>query len=104
MLEHAVYSVISPEGCASILWRDAAQAPAAAEALRLTAEDLLRLKLVDSVIPEPLGGAQRDAAATVHAVGEAVAQALTPLLELDAATLRARRREKFLEMGRESLG
>src|SRR3984957_17256273 len=60
MLEHAVYSVISPEGCASILWRDAAQAPAAAEALRLTADDLLRLKLVDQVIAEPLGGAHRD--------------------------------------------
>lgn len=104
MLEHAVYSVISPEGCASILWRDAAQAPVAAEALRLTAEDLFRLKLVDTVIPEPLGGAQRDAAAMIHAVGEAVAQALTPLLELDAPTLKTRRREKFLDMGREALG
>src|SRR6185312_10943775 len=60
MLEHAIYSVISPEGCASILWRDAAQAPAAAEALRLTAEDMHGMKLVDAVIPEPLGGAQRD--------------------------------------------
>src|ERR1700693_4022831 len=60
MLEHAIYSVISPEGCASILWRDAAQAPVAAEALRLTAEDLMRLSLVDGVIPEPLGGAQRN--------------------------------------------
>jgi len=104
MLEHAIYSVISPEGCASILWRDAAQAPAAAEALRLTSEDLHRLKLVDTVIPEPLGGAQRDAAATVQAVGEAVAQALAPLAELDGPTLKARRREKFLEMGREALG
>ena len=73
MLEHAIYSVISPEGCASILLRDAAQAPAAAEALRLTAEDLKRLALVDVVIPEPLGGAQRDAAATIAAVGDAVA-------------------------------
>ncbi len=69
MLEHAVYSVISPEGCASILWRDAAQASVAAEALRLTAEDLLRLKLIDQIVPEPLGGAQRDKAATLHAVG-----------------------------------
>ncbi|HEY6432913.1 MAG TPA: acetyl-CoA carboxylase carboxyltransferase subunit alpha [Acetobacteraceae bacterium] len=103
MLEHAVYSVISPEGCASILWRDAAQAPAAAEALRLTAEDLHRFRLVDAVIPEPLGGAQRDAGATIRAVGEAVEQALTPLLGLDSATLKSRREEKFLEMGRDGL-
>jgi acetyl-CoA carboxylase carboxyl transferase subunit alpha len=103
MLEHAVYSVISPEGCASILWRDAAQAPVAAEALRLTAEDLHRLRLVDAVIPEPLGGAQRDPAATIRTVGEAVEQALTPLLALDAATLKSRREEKFLEMGRDGV-
>jgi len=104
MLEHAIYSVISPEGCASILWRDAAQAPAAAEALRLTAEDMHGMKLVDAVIPEPLGGAQRDPAATIRSVGDAVAHALTPLLTMDGATLRSRRREKFLEMGREPLG
>ena len=103
MLEHAIYSVISPEGCASILWRDAAQAPAAAEALRLTAEDLNRLALVDAVIPEPLGGAQRDAAATIAAVGDAVAEALLPLIELDGATLKARRRERFLDAGRVGL-
>ncbi len=103
MLEHAIYSVISPEGCASILWRDAAQATAAADALRLTADDLKRMKLVDAVIPEPLGGAQRDAAATIEAVGAAVAEALTPLLALDGPTLKARRREKYLEMGREAL-
>ncbi len=100
MLEHAVYSVISPEGCASILWRDAAQAPQAAEALKLTAEDLRRLTLVDAVIPEPLGGAHRDPAVTIAAVGRQVADALEPLVALDGATLRARRREKFLEMGR----
>ena len=104
MLEHAIYSVISPEGCASILWRDAAQAPAAAEALRLTAEDLLRLKLVDAVVPEPLGGAHRDPSVTIQAVGDAVASALEALLPLDAAALRARRREKFLAMARESIG
>jgi acetyl-CoA carboxylase carboxyl transferase subunit alpha len=103
MLEHAVYSVISPEGCASILWREASQAAAAAEALKLTAEDLKRLKLIDTVIAEPLGGAQRNAAATLEAVGNAVAEALSPLVELDGATLRARRREKFLEMGRDGL-
>ena len=71
MLEHAIYSVISPEGCASILWRDAGQAADAAEALRLTADDLKRLELVDEVIPEPVGGAQRDTAATIDAVGNA---------------------------------
>jgi acetyl-CoA carboxylase carboxyl transferase subunit alpha len=103
MLEHAIYSVISPEGCASILWRDATQAATAAEALRLTAEDLKRMALVDTVIPEPLGGAQRDPQATIRAVGDAVAEALGPLAALDGATLKARRRDKFLEMGREGL-
>jgi len=100
MLEHAVYSVISPEGCASILWRDAAQAPVAAEAMKMTAEDLKKLHLIDAITPEPLGGAHRDPAATVQAVGDKVEALLAPLLELDGATLKARRREKFLEMGR----
>ena len=100
MLEHAIYSVISPEGCASILWRDAAQASTAAEALKLTAEDLRRLNLVDSVVTEPLGGAHRDPEATMAALGDRIAELLAPLVELDGATLRARRREKFLEMGR----
>ncbi len=102
MLEHSVYSVISPEGCASILWRDAAQAPAAAEALRLTALDLHALRIIDSIVPEPIGGAHRmpdEAVANVHA---AVQEALAPLLALDAATLQARRREKFLAMGRDA--
>ncbi len=103
MLEHAIYSVISPEGCATILWRDAAQAPLAAEALRLTAEDLTRLRLVDAIIAEPLGGAHRDREATLHAVDGAVQSALSPLLALDGATLKARRREKYLAMGREAL-
>jgi acetyl-CoA carboxylase carboxyl transferase subunit alpha len=102
ILEYAIYSVISPEGCASILWRDAAQAPAAAEALKLTAEDLLRLKLVDQVIAEPLGGAHRDKPATLQAVRQAVHEALAGLSGLDGATLRAKRREKFLAMGREA--
>jgi acetyl-CoA carboxylase carboxyl transferase subunit alpha len=100
MLEHSIYSVISPEGCASILWRDAAQAATAAEALRLTAEDLRKLALVDAVIAEPLGGAHRDPAAMLAAVSRQISDSLEPLLELDGATLRARRREKFLEMGR----
>lgn len=103
MLEHAIYSVISPEGCASILWRDAAQAASAAEALRLTAEDLKRLGLIDEVVPEPLGGAQRDAGATIVSVGNAVATALAPLVGLDGIALKARRREKYLEIGREGL-
>ncbi|MFC4166756.1 acetyl-CoA carboxylase carboxyltransferase subunit alpha [Teichococcus aestuarii] len=100
MLEHSIYSVISPEGCASILWRDAAQASTAADALKLTAQDLSRLALIDAVVAEPLGGAHRDAAAAIAAVGDKVAECLEPLLALDSGTLRARRREKFLEMGR----
>jgi acetyl-CoA carboxylase carboxyl transferase subunit alpha len=104
MLEHAVYSVISPEGCASILWRDAVQASVAAEALHLTAEDLLRLKLIDLIVPEPLGGAQRDKPATLSSVGSAIQDALATLNGADAATLRNRRREKFLAMGRETIG
>ena len=104
MLEHAIYSVISPEGCASILWRDAGQAALAAEALRLTAEDLRVLRLVDTVVAEPLGGAHRDPAATIHTVGEAIRQALASLDELNGPTLIARRREKFLAMGRDVLG
>ena len=102
MLEHAIYSVISPEGCAAILWKEAAQAPTAAEALKVTAEDLKRLGLIDAIVPEPLGGAHRDGAAANAAVGEAIAAALQPLLALDAAALKVKRRDKFLEMGREA--
>ena len=104
MLEHAIYSVISPEGCASILWRDAAQAPVAAEAMHLTADDLLRLKLIDHIVPEPLGGAQRDKPATLESVALAIQDALAGLNGMDGATLRSRRREKFLAMGRETIG
>lgn len=104
MLEHAIYSVISPEGCASILWRDAAQASVAAEALRLTAEDLLRLKLIDQIVTEPLGGAQRDKPATLQAVSRAIQEALSSLSGMDGVALRAKRREKFLAMGRETFG
>ncbi len=103
MMEHAVYSVISPEGCASILWRDAAQAPVAAEALRITADDLKRLKLIDAIVPEPLGGAQRDPAAALAGLADAIGAALAPLLGHDGPGLIARRREKFLAMGRDSL-
>ena len=104
MLEHAIYSVITPEGCASILWRDPAQAAVAAEALRLTADDLRRLRLIDEVVPEPLGGAHRDPQATVMAMGEAIRSALHALSGMDGAALIARRREKFLAMGRETIG
>jgi acetyl-CoA carboxylase carboxyl transferase subunit alpha len=104
MLEHAIYSVISPEGCASILWRDAGQAAQAADALKLTAADLKNLRLVDEVISEPLGGAHRAADAAIDQVGTAIDLALQPLLGLDPAALRAQRREKFLAMGREGVG
>ena len=103
MLEHAVYSVISPEGCASILWRDAAQAATAAEALKLTAADLKALHLIDTVVAEPLGGAHRDQATAMASVSTAIAEALAPLLDLGPAALKAQRREKFLAMGREGL-
>jgi acetyl-CoA carboxylase carboxyl transferase subunit alpha len=99
MLEHAVYSVISPEGCAAILWRSGDQAPAAAEAMRLTAQDLHELGVVDQIIPEPLGGAHRAPDEAVAAVGDALEQALAPLLVLSGAELRHRRRQKFLGMG-----
>lgn len=101
MLEHAIYSVISPEGCASILWRDAAQSALAAEALKLTAADLKALHLVDEVVGEPLGGAHRDPDGTIAAVGAAVEAQLKPLLNLEPAALRSQRREKFLAMGRD---
>ncbi len=99
MLEHAVYSVISPEGCASILWRDAARAQDAAEALKITAQDLARLKLIDGVIAEPLGGAQRDTGVAISAVGVAVDEALRELEGMDGAALKTHRREKFANLG-----
>jgi acetyl-CoA carboxylase carboxyl transferase subunit alpha len=99
MLEHSVYSVISPEGCASILWRSAGNAQDAAEALKLTAQDLLKLGIIDQIVTEPLGGAHRDKAATIDAVGNAIESALNPLLALDRLALRKQRREKFLAMG-----
>ena len=100
MLEHSIYSVISPEGCASILWKDASHAAQAAEAMRLTAQDLLALRLIDEIVPEPVGGAHRDPQGVMRAVELAIAGVLDSLLPLDGATLRARRREKYLAMGR----
>ncbi len=101
MLEHSVYSVISPEGCASILWRDAASAAQAAEAMRMTADDLKSLKLIDAIIPEPPGGAHRAPARAIRTAGDTIAAQLPALVALDPAALKARRREKFLGMGRE---
>jgi acetyl-CoA carboxylase carboxyl transferase subunit alpha len=103
MLEHAIYSVISPEACASILWRDPKQASTAAETLRLTAQDLKRLGLIDQIVPEPVGGAQRDPAAAMASVGKVLAEALKELQPLAPERLRELRREKFLAMGREAL-
>jgi acetyl-CoA carboxylase carboxyl transferase subunit alpha len=100
MLEHSVYSVISPEGCASILWRDAALASEAAEAMQMSAEPLKKLGIVDTIVPEPMGGAHRDAQATIAALGEAVAQALERLTGTEAAALVTQRRDKFLAIGR----
>jgi acetyl-CoA carboxylase carboxyl transferase subunit alpha len=103
MLENAVYSVITPEGCASILWRSADQAQEAAEALRMTAEDLKKLDVIDEVITEPVGGAHREPDQAITAVGDAMARALEDLSRLDRETLRRRRREKFLAMGQKGL-
>lgn len=103
MLEHAVYSVISPEGCASILWRDGNHAEEAADALKLTAEDLKKLGVIDTIIPEPLGAAHRGPAETIKAVGDAFEASLGELLRLDGGKLRQLRREKFIEMGSATL-
>lgn len=103
MLEHSIYSVISPEGCASILWKSADKARDAAAALRLTASDLLQLGVIDAIAKEPVGGAQRDAQATIAAVGEAIAEQLSLLKDLSPDEARADRRKKFLEMGKQHL-
>lgn len=99
MLEHAVYSVISPEGCASILWRSADKAREAAEALRLTAQDLFKLKVIDRIIDEPLGGAHRDTKSALAATARGIAEALNQLTERDIATLKHERRAKYLAIG-----
>jgi len=100
MYEHAIYSVISPEGCASILWRDAAQAPVAAEAMRITAQDLKKLGLIDEIVTEPLGGAHRSPDVALTALGDAVERQLAPLKGLSPEALKAKRRDKFLAMGK----
>lgn len=103
MLEHSVYSVISPEGCASILWKDAEKMREAAEALRLTAQDLKKLDVIDRIIPEPLGGAQRDRAAMIKAVGASIGAMLKELDGKSPDALRQDRRQKFLSMGARGL-
>ncbi|MDR3423686.1 MAG: acetyl-CoA carboxylase carboxyltransferase subunit alpha [Alphaproteobacteria bacterium] len=103
MLEHAIYSVISPEGCASILWRSAANAPDAAAALHLTAQDLLQLGIIDRIIPEPVGGAHRNPEQIIARTGDAIAAALAEASSLDPAALVAARHEKFLGMGQKGL-
>ncbi|WP_445192680.1 acetyl-CoA carboxylase carboxyltransferase subunit alpha [Sphingomonas sp. Tas61C01] len=100
MFEHAVYSVISPEGCASILWRTSDRAADAAEAMRITAQDLKSFGIIDTIVPEPVGGAHRDAAAAIAALGDAIDAALNTLTPLSPAVLRQERRDKFLAMGR----
>ncbi len=103
MLEHAVYSVISPEGCASILWKDAEKMREAAEALRLTAQDLMKLGVIDTIVPEPTGGAQRDKPATIAAVGKAIEKAVNDLSGKSGEKLLSDRRRKFLDMGARGL-
>jgi acetyl-CoA carboxylase carboxyl transferase subunit alpha len=98
MLEHSIYSVIAPEACSSILWRSVDQARDAAEALRLTASDMLEFGVIDQMVLEPVGGAHRNPTVAIEAVGDAIELALTGLQELDGAMLRARRREKFLKI------
>jgi acetyl-CoA carboxylase carboxyl transferase subunit alpha len=100
MLEHAIYSVISPEGAASILWRDTARAQDAATNMKITAQDLVRFGIIDTIVTEPIGGAHRDPAAAIRATGEAIANALASLGNLDPAEVRRQRREKFLAIGR----
>ncbi|PZO72059.1 MAG: acetyl-CoA carboxylase carboxyl transferase subunit alpha [Pelagerythrobacter marensis] len=99
MLEHAVYSVISPEGCASILWRTADKAPDAAQAMRITAQDLEQLGVIDRIVPEPVGGAHRDAAAMAASLAAAIGQELDALADLPVDQLRHQREDRFLRIG-----
>ena len=100
MLEHSLYSVISPEGCAAILWKDASRKKEAAEALRLTAADLKSFDIIDEIVPEPPGGAHADPAGAASAVGEALARHLVEVADLTAEERRERRYRKFRAMGR----
>ncbi len=103
MLEHSIYSVISPEGCASILWKDAEKMKEAAEALRLTAQDLMALGVIDRIIPEPVGGAQRNQDEAIEQVGGSIEIMLSELSGMSPDDLLADRRKKFLSMGAQGL-
>ena len=103
MMEYSVYSVISPEGCASILWRSSDHAAEAAEALKLTSGDLLQLGVVDGVINEPLGGAHRDSDTAIQNVGDSIKKALEEITNFDGPTLRNQRRERFITLGNDFL-
>jgi acetyl-CoA carboxylase carboxyl transferase subunit alpha len=103
ILEHSIYSVISPEGCASILWRDGSKAKDAAEAMKITAQDLLGLKIVDRIIEEPAGGAHSDPQAAMQAVGDALEQELAALMVLSPAELLSQRAQRFYAIGRAGL-
>lgn len=100
MLEHSIYSIISPEGCASILWRSASHSGDAASALKLTAQDLIELGIIDGIIKEPVGGAHRQKAETVQAVAKQIESALKELSPWDSGSIVAQRRQKFMAMGR----
>jgi acetyl-CoA carboxylase carboxyl transferase subunit alpha len=100
MLEHAIYSVVSPEGASSILWRDGTKAQEAATSMKITAQDMLRFGVIDSILKEPVGGAHRDPAAMIAATGEAIDAAFGELRNLDGDAIRKLRRQKFLEIGR----
>ena len=100
MLEHSIYSVISPEGCASILWKDSARARDAAHAMKITAQDLIDLKIIDKIVPEPVGGAHRAPEQTIDAVGDAIEGELGRMDGLSPDALKQRRRERFLAIGR----
>ena len=99
MFEHAVYSVITPEGCASILWRSSEFAEEAATAMKVTATDLKQFKIIDEIVPEPLGGAHRDPAKAIATLGEAIGKSLESLVGQSPEALRDQRRKKFLAMG-----
>ena len=103
MMEYAIYSVISPEGCASILWRSADHAEEAAEALKMTADDLLGFGVIESIVPEPLGAAHRNGPEAIRAVGDAIEENIKELDGLEGAVLRSQRRERFLTMGNDAL-
>ena len=100
MLEHSIYSVISPEGCASILWRSADKAQEAAQALRITAQDLHQLRVIDAIVPEPVGGAHRAPEETIDAVADQIAAGLKEMEGISGGELLRQRRAKFLAMGR----